>query len=319
MHREAIASIEHAESEFDADIAAIFGEEATELLEQSEAAFSRWRRDRADGSQVTELKRLLHTLKGGARMAGIRAMGDVSHEVESLLEAVENGTVHADGAAFDVLQDSLDELHRMRELANFGQGIPVPAALLVRIREVAGHRAAPARFEPLSYLRRRPRRAPLRLTRPKRPPRRLNRRESLDVSESSEHVVQHEVVATGDSPVAEPDLVADDSPGAIETGRASTPDVDHLAPAAADTGSGVSPAPGGTGRDDPQCRTTRNRARVLRAARANAADRALPDSAGPPPITPRVTCRRSCPAAKHRSWRSGRKWRASMRSCSTTC
>jgi hypothetical protein len=53
-------------AEFDADIASIFGEEATELLEQSEAAFARWRRDRADASQVTELKRLLHTLKGGA-------------------------------------------------------------------------------------------------------------------------------------------------------------------------------------------------------------------------------------------------------------
>ncbi len=78
--------------DFDADIAAIFGEEATELLEQSEAAFGRWRADRADQAQVTELKRLLHTLKGGARMAGIRAMGDLSHEVESFLAAIESGT-----------------------------------------------------------------------------------------------------------------------------------------------------------------------------------------------------------------------------------
>ena len=77
------------DEEFDADIAAIFGEEATELLEQAEAAFARWRADRADRSQVTELKRLLHTLKGGARMAGIRAMGDLSHELESFLERVE--------------------------------------------------------------------------------------------------------------------------------------------------------------------------------------------------------------------------------------
>ena len=44
--------------DFDADIAAIFGEEATELLEQSEAAFSRGRADRNDYAQVTELKRL---------------------------------------------------------------------------------------------------------------------------------------------------------------------------------------------------------------------------------------------------------------------
>ena len=32
-----------------------------------------------------ELLRALHTLKGGARMAGIRAMGDLSHEAETLL------------------------------------------------------------------------------------------------------------------------------------------------------------------------------------------------------------------------------------------
>ena len=56
-------------------------------------------------------------------MAGIRAMGDISHELESLLAAVEVGSVHADAAAFDVLQESLDELHRMREMANFGQRI----------------------------------------------------------------------------------------------------------------------------------------------------------------------------------------------------
>ena len=110
--------------DFDADIAAIFGEEATELLEQSEAAFGRWRADRADHAQVIELKRLLHTLKGGARMAGIRAMGDLSHEVESFLAAIESGTSTADAAAFDVLQSSLDELHRMREMANSGQRLP---------------------------------------------------------------------------------------------------------------------------------------------------------------------------------------------------
>ena len=132
--------------DFDADIAAIFGEEATELLEQSEAAFGRWRADRADQAQVTELKRLLHTLKGGARMAGIRAMGDLSHEVESFLAAIESGTSAADAAAFDVLQSSLDELHRMREMANSGQRLPSARELILRIRELA---AVPATAAPM--------------------------------------------------------------------------------------------------------------------------------------------------------------------------
>ncbi len=135
--------------DFDADIAAIFGEEATELLEQSEAAFGRWRADRADYAQVTELKRLLHTLKGGARMAGIRAMGDLSHEVESFLAAIEAGTSAADAAAFDVLQGSLDELHRLREMAKSGQRLPSARELILRIRALAGVPATAAPMEPV--------------------------------------------------------------------------------------------------------------------------------------------------------------------------
>jgi chemosensory pili system protein ChpA (sensor histidine kinase/response regulator) len=125
------------EEDFDADIAAIFGEEATELLEQADAAFGRWRGDRADRSQVTELKRLLHTLKGGARMAGIRAMGDLSHELESFLAALEHRAPNDDDAALDVMQASLDELHRMREMANSGLRIPPAGALIARIRGLA--------------------------------------------------------------------------------------------------------------------------------------------------------------------------------------
>ena len=136
--------------DFDADIAAIFGEEATELLEQSEAAFGRWRADRADYAQVTELKRLLHTLKGGARMAGIRAMGDLSHEVESFLAAIESGTSAADAAAFDVLQGSLDELHRMREMANSGQRLPSARELILRIRALAAVPTTAAPMETVS-------------------------------------------------------------------------------------------------------------------------------------------------------------------------
>jgi chemosensory pili system protein ChpA (sensor histidine kinase/response regulator) len=127
---------ESYDADFDSDIAAIFGEEATELLEQSEGALSRWREDRADRAQLTELKRLLHTLKGGARMAGIRAMGDLSHEVESFLEVVESGQLTVDAGALDVLQASLDELHRMRELANAGQRIAPARELIQRIHRV---------------------------------------------------------------------------------------------------------------------------------------------------------------------------------------
>ena len=138
------ADDENMEPGFDADIAAIFSEEATELLEQAESSLGSWTRDRADRVRITELKRVLHTLKGGARMAGIRAMGDLSHEMESFLGSLEAGAVASDSAAIEVLQASLDELHRMRETAMAGQHIVPARDLIERVRAVAAASAAGA-------------------------------------------------------------------------------------------------------------------------------------------------------------------------------
>jgi chemosensory pili system protein ChpA (sensor histidine kinase/response regulator) len=138
------ADDEGTEPGFDADIAAIFSEEATELLEQAESSLGSWTRDRADRVRITELKRVLHTLKGGARMAGIRAMGDLSHEMESFLGSLEAGAVASDSTAIEVLQASLDELHRMREIAMAGQHIVPARDLIERVRAVAAASSAGA-------------------------------------------------------------------------------------------------------------------------------------------------------------------------------
>jgi len=63
------------EPAYDAEIAAIFSEEAAELLEEADRALGAWKADRNSRDHVEALKRHLHTLKGGARMAGITAMG----------------------------------------------------------------------------------------------------------------------------------------------------------------------------------------------------------------------------------------------------
>ncbi len=112
---------DYADHDFDPDVAAIFTEEATELLETADQSLSSWIRDRANTALVFELKRVVHTLKGGARMAGIRAMGDLSHELETLMGLVETGQVPAEQNVFDALQASLDELHRMRDVVANGE------------------------------------------------------------------------------------------------------------------------------------------------------------------------------------------------------
>src|SRR5690606_2075541 len=100
-----------AAAHFDPEIAAIFTEEAAEILDGAELALQRVR-DGAGQASLVELQRLLHTLKGGARMAGVAAMGDLSHALETLLADMASGRVAPEGAALDLVQRALDELHQ---------------------------------------------------------------------------------------------------------------------------------------------------------------------------------------------------------------
>ncbi len=122
--------------DYDPDVAAIFSEEATELLETADAALGALRSERGSRDRVMELQRVLHTLKGGARMAGISAMGDLSHELESLVIHVVDGTIALDQRSLEVLQSSLDELNRMRDYVGAGRPVEAARDLITRIRLV---------------------------------------------------------------------------------------------------------------------------------------------------------------------------------------
>ena len=138
---------EHAD--FDPEIAAIFAEEAVELLEAAESALAAWNASPNDGGQVAALRRPLHTLKGGAHMAGIDAMGQLAHELESLVGRIEIGLASADEAARSVAQEALDELARMREATASGRPAASAPALIARIQSVAaGETPAPAAVGP---------------------------------------------------------------------------------------------------------------------------------------------------------------------------
>jgi chemosensory pili system protein ChpA (sensor histidine kinase/response regulator) len=134
--------------EFDLEIANIYSEEATELLEAAELSLTAWNRDRKDKEPVAELQRQLHTLKGGARMAGVSAMGDLSHELETLVVQIDGGSVIGDDHALAVMQASLDELARMRDLVSNGILPTGATALIAQIRELAASALTPAVDQP---------------------------------------------------------------------------------------------------------------------------------------------------------------------------
>jgi chemosensory pili system protein ChpA (sensor histidine kinase/response regulator) len=133
---------------FDHEIANIFSEEATELLEGAQASLNAWNGDRNNKAPVAELQRQLHTLKGGARMAGIPAMGNLSHELETLVLQIDTGAVAGSNIAYATLQTSLDELARMRDIVSNGS-LPAPApALMAQLRALILGEALPANVTP---------------------------------------------------------------------------------------------------------------------------------------------------------------------------
>jgi chemosensory pili system protein ChpA (sensor histidine kinase/response regulator) len=138
---EPVAEAPSDEPEYDAEIAAIFTEESAELLESADKALLDWSNNKESKQSMEELKRHLHTLKGGARMAGITAMGNLSHELETLLISLDGGRVKATPAIDELLQQSVDELHRMRDAVIAGKAVAFAGDLEKRIQ------AANAGFE----------------------------------------------------------------------------------------------------------------------------------------------------------------------------
>jgi chemosensory pili system protein ChpA (sensor histidine kinase/response regulator) len=147
--------------DFDPEVAAIFCEEATELLEAADNALHEWNADPRGATHVDALKRPLHTLKGGARMAGISAMGNLSHELESLIIQIGLGAAAGDERARDVVQQTLDELSRMRELVAAGRAVAPATALIERLHAAARGMSAPPAVTSLSPPAALPPRAPL--------------------------------------------------------------------------------------------------------------------------------------------------------------
>ena len=141
---EPVAAPAAAEAEYDAEIAAIFSEEAAELLEAADQALVDWSKEKDNHQHVEELKRHLHTLKGGARMAGITAMGNLSHELETLLIGLDDGRIAPSAKIDELLQLSVDELHHMRDAVIAGKQVTTATALEKQIHQINAGEAAPA-------------------------------------------------------------------------------------------------------------------------------------------------------------------------------
>jgi chemosensory pili system protein ChpA (sensor histidine kinase/response regulator) len=133
------------EEELDPEILALFCEEAAEILEEAQGAMAQWRAQPGAGDPLRALQRHLHTVKGGARLAGLRNIGDLSHQLESLFESLAEGRRQTEPGLVELVQDCLDALHYMRDAAAEGRMPDPPLALMQRLdAALAGEAPEPA-------------------------------------------------------------------------------------------------------------------------------------------------------------------------------
>jgi len=117
-------------SELDPELVDIFVEEGGDLLDHSDGLLAQLRETPGERELLVGLQRDLHTLKGGARMAGIMAMGELGHVMESLLEAVVDHRTELGQDSVVLLERGFDRLHAMVTRVGQRKAIAMPQALI---------------------------------------------------------------------------------------------------------------------------------------------------------------------------------------------
>lgn len=137
------AAADAEQAEYDQELVEVFLEEASEILDSSDASMQRWRDEPDNKEIVAALQRDLHTLKGGARMAGIAAIGDLSHGLESLLEAIVDDRAHATAAVQDAVHRALDRLYTMLERTQALRPVEPAADLVAELEALLANGGEP--------------------------------------------------------------------------------------------------------------------------------------------------------------------------------
>lgn len=108
----------------DTQLLPIFLEEAHEVLDALGTTLREWRGDTASREAPANMARLLHTLKGSARMTGAMTLGEHVHALESQLEASDGVTAEL----LDTLEQGVDLASQT--IDRLARGETPPAALV---------------------------------------------------------------------------------------------------------------------------------------------------------------------------------------------
>jgi chemosensory pili system protein ChpA (sensor histidine kinase/response regulator) len=122
------------QDEIDPQLLPVFLEEAADLTRDIGSELRVWRQQPSNTAVADHLKRLLHTLKGSARMAGAMSIGELVHGMESRVE--EAFAANAVTPTFlDTLDVSFDRVSGLIEILRGATPAAVVAADVVEVED----------------------------------------------------------------------------------------------------------------------------------------------------------------------------------------
>lgn len=121
------------EPAIDSDLKEVFVEEASDILARFESTLQQGRQGGMDAQLGNVLKRELHTLKGSARTAGMQAIGDLSHDAETMLDNIPAND-EPPGDLLEVLEEVHDNLANMIQGLDADSIVTPDPALAERLR-----------------------------------------------------------------------------------------------------------------------------------------------------------------------------------------
>ena len=114
----------------------VFLEEAEEQLQLLDEEVIRLEKESTEEGLAT-IFRAAHTLKGSSAMIGYRAVSEVAHAMESMLDKLRNGIIFVTPEVVDSLLYSLDALRVLTEELADPQGVDVDFESLVEEMDAA--------------------------------------------------------------------------------------------------------------------------------------------------------------------------------------
>ncbi len=117
----------------DPELVGVFLEEARDLLDRLDQQFRDWLLNPHERTGLAGINRLLHTLKGGARLAGLTPIGDLAHALETRLKTIDEEPAKLNDLTLELAQRAVDMLALQVDAVEQGAAIPQVPELIAEL------------------------------------------------------------------------------------------------------------------------------------------------------------------------------------------